>query len=415
MPMVSINNIKNHFEKDLFKNLQNLEIERNKIIRYVMVAKILNILTLTLFFSLFLGFLNAFPFEDFGMGIAMYFFEGFFYLVLSFVAFGIVNKGVKYILEIKKQQKLIKNKAALTSLTLTLTALCLFCAWLIGRKYLGDETAELSFILRYFIAFFAMLFLGFTASGFQKYEERFNYEFKLKILPLILTFFDNSLQFSSSTHIKQSLFTESGLFRNKEIHAYLGSDDVQGSYGDNNFEFSQLNVSQITTTISGGKTETRIENLFKGIFYVADFKKNFTGTTLIYPDYARKLFDDNLGERINSAMEFDHYQLVTLEDNEFEKEFVVYATDQVDARFILNPTIIEQIKMIRSKFGKEISISFANQKLFIAITDDSDLFCPLIFNNVTDFETIEPIYRIVETLCEILADMNLKTGFAKTI
>lgn len=399
---------KDHFDSILFSKLEVLESKRKNIIRYVIIAKILNVLTLTVFFSMFLGFLSAFPFKDFEMGFGMFLFEGFFYFVLSLVVFGVFKKGINYVLEVKGYKKLLKNKPAINVITILFAALCMYGAWFLGKKFLGGELTNLRFFVRYFIAFGVMMLLGLFAFLFQQFEEKFDSQFKADIVPEILKFFDNNLLYDPSLFIKQNSFELSGLFRHVEIFDYKGSDYVMGNFGKGNFEFSQLNITQRTTSGSGSKSETKIENLFKGIFYMATFPKQLSGTTMIYPDYARRALDIQLGEKLNRAMEYDNYQLVTLEDVEFEKEFVVYSTDQVEARFILSPVMIEQIKSLQSKFEKDICLSFVDNKIFLAIADDYDLLSPIIFNRINEFKTVEPIYKLIGALCEIPGELKLK-------
>jgi len=199
------------------------------------------------------------------------------------------------------------------------------------------------------------------------------------------------------------------LFRCQKIYSYNGSDNVSGSYGAGNFSFSQLYIRELSKTYSGGKTETKISDLFKGLFYVADFNKRFSGSTIIYPDYARLALGEQFGEMLNQKLGFEYSELVTLEDPEFEKDFAVYSTDQVEARYILTPTMIERIKMVKLSLEKDIYLSFKNNKLYVAIPYDLDLLSPLIFHRMTNFETIEPVYQIIGCLLDIASDLHLNT------
>jgi hypothetical protein len=204
-------------------------------------------------------------------------------------------------------------------------------------------------------------------------------------------------------------FEQSSLFRYQNIHSYTGSDLVKGKYGEGEFSFSELYVREITRTRSGGKTETKISDLFKGLFYMADFNKSFKGRTVIFPDYARQALGSQFGEMLNSVMAFNQTHLVTLEDVEFEKKFAIYSTDQVEARYILSPSMIEHIKTIQNKLGKDIYLSFINNKVFVALASDTDSLSPVIFQNMTAFETIEPIYHLIGSMLEIPRDLKLNT------
>jgi len=407
--MESIIKYKNHFDRELAFKLMDLEADRRKIINKVIIAKLLNIITLVVFLSIFVGFLNAFPFDEFEMPFITYIFQGFFYVVLSIVVFGIMLEAIRYLLEVKGAKELLKNKRLIYIFAAIGSIISISVAWALGKFYLGVEIKSALFFIKYFMAFFILLFLGFLAYLFGMYEKKFINAFKSEILPILLTYFNPALKFDQSTYVKQNLFEESSIFRFSEIYSYKGSDKVLGSYGQGNFEFSHLDVKQKTTTKSSGSTETKISQLFIGLFYVADFNKPFSGRTIIYPDYARQALGGQFGEMFNKVFEFDNNHLVTLEDVEFEKEFAVYSTDQVEARYILSPAMIERIKTIRWKLDRNIYLSFINNKLYVAIPNGSDSLSPIIFNNITNFESVEPIYQLIGTLLEIALDLQLNT------
>ena len=67
--------------------------------------------------------------------------------------------------------------------------------------------------------------------------------------------------------------------------------------------------------------------------------------TLLYPDTAEKMFG-KFGQSLqslNGKMAHGGRDVVKLEDPEFEKEFVVYAHDQVEARYVLSPSLMRRL------------------------------------------------------------------------
>jgi hypothetical protein len=398
-----------HFNRELLPGLIELEKQRKGIINKVITAKVLNILTVMVFLSLFMGFLNAFPFGESGTVAITIIFQGFFYLIFSLVVTMLTYQSLKYIFLIKGLKEVVKNRPKMYLYSILTAIIVIICAFLIGKAYLGVKLLTGIFFVRYIIAFFSIILLAFLANLFSKYEKKFNLAIKQETLPKILHFINPSLKYVPTGFIKQSDFTESRIFPNQQIHRYKGSDFVTGSYGEGLFAFSQLQVQEITKTRSGGKTETKISELFKGLFYIADFNKSFTGKTAIYPDYARSAFGAQFGEMINHAMEFDNTHLVTLEDTEFEKEFAVYSTDQVEARYILSPTMVEHIKLIRSKLEKDLYFSFIKNRVYVAIPSDLEILVPIIFNDMTKFESIEPIYYGIDVLLNISNVLQLNT------
>jgi len=407
--MRRITEYEGHFSRQLLTVLTELEIRRKSILQKVIISKVLSIIMVIMFLSIFVGFLNAFPFQDFDMGFAIYIFEGFFYFVLSLVVVMLMYKSVKYILQIKGEKEILRNKQRMYLYSVLLAIVVIFCAFLVGKAYLGEKVFGGLFFIKWAGAIFSIIILGLLSNYFGAYEKKFNLTLKKETLPKILHFIDPRLKYEPDAFIRQVDFVDSRLFPNKDIHSFAGSDFVTGSYGEGLFAFSQLNVREISRTNSQGKSETKITDLFKGLFYVADFNKPFKGKTVIYPDYARTLLGAQFGEMLNHAMQFDNNHLVTLEDVEFEKSFAVYSSDQVEARYILSPTMIEKIKNIRQKLDSDLYFSFINNRVYIAIPGDVDLLVPFIFRDLTQFESLEPIYFTIDSLLDIAQDLQLNT------
>ena len=62
-----------------------------------------------------------------------------------------------------------------------------------------------------------------------------------------------------------------------------------------------------------------------------------------------------------------------LEDPRFNREFSAYATDQVEARYVLTPSMMERLVALKSKFGA-IGISFIQDRMYLAAGLNYHLF-----------------------------------------
>jgi len=56
-----------------------------------------------------------------------------------------------------------------------------------------------------------------------------------------------------------------------------------------------------------------------------------------------------------------------MDNVDFEKEFVVYATDQIEARYILSHTLMEKLLAFKKKSGHSLSISFVRGNIYLAL------------------------------------------------
>lgn len=244
-------------------------------------------------------------------------------------------------------------------------------------------------------------------------------EYKAATVEKLLHFINPDFNYSMEKHIPRAVFMESGLF-GEAPSVYEGDDHVSGIIGDTKIEFSELNTSYVSMS-SKGKREGSI---FKGIFFVADFNKNFQGKTIVLPDIAESIFGNVLGQGLQSvAIEGE---LVKLEDPEFEKHFVVYTTDQVEARYILSTSLMERMVNFREKagVGGAFYASFVNSKIYIAFPHEGKIikkifkktpeefkgfFEPDLSRPIADFETIREYYEDLRLMIGIVEELNLNT------
>lgn len=155
-----------------------------------------------------------------------------------------------------------------------------------------------------------------------------------------------------------------------------------------------------------GKTTT-VQTIFRGLFFIADFHKHFRTQTFLLPDTAEKLLG-RFGKTLQS-LNPARPNLIALEDPRFEKEFVVYGQDPIEARYILSPNLMERILQFRQKTGRRIFLSFVDSKLYLAVWFDRSLFEPKLFRSLLDFQTIQEYFGDVQLAVGIVEDLNLNT------
>jgi hypothetical protein len=102
-------------------------------------------------------------------------------------------------------------------------------------------------------------------------------------------------------------------------------------------------------------------------------------------------------------------ELVKLEDPEFEKEFCVYSDDQVEARYILSPSLMKRIVDFKRKWNTKVYLSFRHSKVYIAIKTNKNLFETRLFKSIVDYSFMEENMRYIILLTEIVEDLNLNT------
>jgi len=230
----------------------------------------------------------------------------------------------------------------------------------------------------------------------------FTIQFKQSVIAPIVRFVNAGLTYSPTDYIPQTLFEASKIFTT-EPNQYTGDDRISGKVGDTAIDFSQIKAERET---GSGKNRSR-HTIFKGLFFTADFNKRFVGQTLVLPDTAEKLFG-HVGQMMQS-WNIARDNLIKLEDPEFEQLFVVYGTDQIEARYILSTSLMERIVAFRRKTGRDIYISFLHSKVAVAIPYTRQLFEPKIFTSLLDYSVICEYFDDLQLAVGIVEDLNLNT------
>jgi len=291
-----------------------------------------------------------------------------------------------------------ERKASLKKVTIAATSLGVLVLVIVGGVLGSGGPPQLALITA---AIGAMLGFGAT----MLFTRDFRANFKNSIIRQIIQYVDPSLKYAPEGCISQGEFQSSTLFKHS-IDRYKGEDLVDGQIDKTRIRFSELHAEyKTTTTDSKGNRRTQWHTIFKGLFFVADFNKHFEGRTVVLPDSAEKLFG-RLGQKLQS-MNMSRDDLIKLEDPEFEKAFVVYATDPVEARYILSTALMRRILEFKRKMKVPIHIGFVNANLYMAISLRKNMFEPRILRTVLDFELVREYLEDVVLAVSIVEALNL--------
>lgn len=292
---------------------------------------------------------------------------------------------------LEQKRKSILNKMAVIGLVMMGLALVFIFV------VLANEPANPVIIIAPLIV--ALIITGVIGSFLSK---GYVIEFKMLVIDRLIKFLDENLSYNSRNYIPQSTFMMSEIFKTRP-NRYKGDDFVSGKVGQTAIQFCELDAKHV----SGSGKNRKVKTIFKGLFFIADFNKYFTCRTVVLPDTAEKLFG-HFGQTLQS-MNLGRDQLVKLEDSEFEKLFVVYSTDQIDARYILSTSLMQRIVDFKKRTGRDIHLSFIGSNIYVAIPYTKSLFEPRIFSTLLDFEPIAEYFDDLRQAIEIVDDLNLNT------
>ncbi|WP_457748176.1 DUF3137 domain-containing protein [Sulfurimonas sp.] len=225
-------------------------------------------------------------------------------------------------------------------------------------------------------------------------------EFKQQIIAPLIKEVDRNLKYTPELHVPERFYRRSKIFT-QSADRISGNDYVRGQIDGINIQFSDLHVEKEERD-SKGNREWR--TIFLGLFIVSEFNKKFKGETIILPDTAQNLFGDMIGSWLQNK-NFSRGELIKMDNPAFEKEFVVYGSDQIEARYILTHSLMQKLLNFRKKTQHPIYLSFIHNDIHIAIAYFKDLFEPSVFHSLLEYkiameyvETLHLAIGIVEEL-----------------
>jgi len=227
----------------------------------------------------------------------------------------------------------------------------------------------------------AITFIVLASITYRFMTQGYAKDFKAKIITPLIGAIDSNLLYNPDFMISQHLFERSQLF-NHSIDRYSGNDYVKGSIDGVPLEFSDVHAEYQTKDSKG---RTQWHTLFRGLFLVSEFNKNFKSKTVILPDQAEKNFGSLIGGWLQS-INFSRNDLIRMDDPEFEKMFVVYGSDQIEARYILTHSMMKRILDFQKKITHPLFVSFVHNHIHIGIGTKKDLFEPAVFTSLLDFK-----------------------------
>ncbi len=298
------------------------------------------------------------------------------------------------------RRKKIVNRSAIVIL---FTLLLLLLATVI---YLNlDASKQDNNSVFYFILVLAAIIIGAIITGNNWARDKTFYsDFKQKVIEPIVKFVSPELNYEPKNYVGSDSFQRSRIFLNR-IDRYSGDDMVHGKVDKTQIWFSEVKAEyKTTTTDKKGRTKTTWHTIFKGLFFIADFNKHFQTSTVVLPNRLGKGFLADFFKKMNFSR---REKLVKLEDPDFNKHFVVYGEDQVEARYVLSTSLMRRISEFREKHPNHLYISFVNSFLYIAIAYRKNLFEPSYFKKMTRFSLVQEYFEDIQLAVNIVEDLNL--------
>ncbi len=152
-------------------------------------------------------------------------------------------------------------------------------------------------------------------------------------------------------------------------------DLFSGAHKGASYELYEGHLEQRSTDSKG---RTRYTTVFRGQLIRMHFPREFLGVTIVRRDAG--VFNV-FGGGSSNGRKLERVRLVA---SEFEKAFEVWSTDQVEARYLLHPYMMQRlIDLEKGLHGKRLRCAFEGGDLLVAVEggnlfEPGDLFKPLV-------------------------------------
>lgn len=250
---------------------------------------------------------------------------------------------------------------------------------------------------------FGIVFYNKASTKFAAYR----HYFKQGIIPVALKSIDESLEMDYRSGLSEGDFIYSQLFDNSPDR-YHSEDQISGMAGKTRLSFSEVHAEYKTETRTKNGTQTHWHTILKGIIFHADFNKHFNGLTVVRPKGIGAAFGAWLSKSM-PIFSASSKQLVQLESPEFNSEFVTYSSDQVEARYILTPGMMERLCELNKRCSYTISVSFIDSSVFIAFPLSDNYFEPPVHKTLLDSNLLKEDTEVIRFMYSIINDLDLNT------
>ncbi len=252
---------------------------------------------------------------------------------------------------------------------------------------------------------FGFIIIGIFIDHFitRKDIQNFNTLYKQNIVVMSMEKICTDVKFDMQKGIDRQVIASTNMMNMGDI--FSSNDYVTGKYKNINFEMSDVEIQEESTDSEG---HTTYYTIFKGQWYIFDFNKTFKANIQVC---ASNFHNARRGSLF--AKKEERFKKVELEDIEFNKEFKVYAQNELDAFYVLTPGTMTKIKEVKSKIKGRLLFCFIDDRLHVALHNNKDFFEASIFKKVNVEKAIEKTNEEISAITNFVDILSLDNDLFK--
>lgn len=309
---------------------------------------------------------------------------------------------IKTVIELEKQRKQLKKSRKLWKILSYLVAFAVFGPMLalaliiIFRDFpkldLGIES----------LSFLVMSILAIIAMRDEFYEwifERKTEQFLMRYKELYLKPYIESLGFS---------YKMGALFQEKEVRQseifdgfdrFRADDLVCANVDGVDFMFCDIRLEKDIGTGIPFIFKNNYATFFEGPFFVANFNKKICSDVFVFSNTT--LPPSKLRHKLLGGRE------IPIDNADFNQNFTIYANDAMTAMYVLTPALMEKILSLKQLVKSNISLSFKQNKIYIAIARGTDSFEPSLDQPILNARIAKDIKADLDAMLQIVKILKL--------
>lgn len=253
----------------------------------------------------------------------------------------------------------------------------------------------------------SILSIYFFKKDIQLEERQELFYKKEKIFTKIVNYINPTFSYVKEGHISLKEFLYSGLYI-EDDYIVDGNDLIFGNYNGIPFQLCQLDVK--LPYKNKQDRSLNYDNIFNGWYFIGNYPKKIPSPLIIVPkNNITNWFENNLNyKNLNKYLED-----IDLEDPEFKKKYNIYCNDQIMARYILTPIMIEKIKQLYAQSKNGFFMVFHQHTIIIAIHHNkyqNTEFDEINFNSeIESLNLLNNLYRNITLPLQMVQSLQENT------
>lgn len=289
-------------------------------------------------------------------------------------------------LEIQKQEAFKERKRNVKIGIILILVLLISSGFMI--KMLNIQDGEIQEIIILY-AIIISLFITFALAR-NSAMEKFENNFKNKIIKQLIKSFDDTLEYKTQEGIDSTIYCEAQF---EEYNVYNSSELITGKINRS----CEMNIAEVTAMyqVKNRKGNTITKTSFSGLFAQIETPKIFDTTLYIRKDIKDTTF---LGQF--KKLPFDELR-TQLDSQDFEKIFDIYASDKIVAMQLLTTDIMELMIEFYNQMNIDFEITIKNNFIYIRFHSGNNFEIVPLNKFALDRDNIYENYRILDFVFEL--------------